>query len=98
MVWSNLWLATVTKGVHSEPTKYFTLIFKLNEENKDLPEIENRTDNIISDIQIRENEILPFLNMEITWAIFHADRYLPWAKDLLNIILSGFAIFVWWYF
>jgi hypothetical protein len=34
--------------------KYFTLISKLSEENKDLPEIENRTDNIISDIQIRE--------------------------------------------
>ena len=34
--------------------KYFTLISKLSEENKDLPEIENRTDNIINDIQIRE--------------------------------------------
>ena len=31
--------------------------------------------------------------MEIAWAIFHADGYLPWANDLLNIILSGFAIF-----
>jgi hypothetical protein len=48
--------------VHSEPTKYFTLISKLNEENKDLPEIENRTDNIISDIQIRENEIEDILH------------------------------------
>ena len=42
--------------------KYFTLISKLSEENKDLPEIENRTDNIISDIQIRENEIEDILH------------------------------------
>jgi hypothetical protein len=42
--------------------KYFTLISKLNEENKDLPEFENRTDNIISDIQIRENEIEDILH------------------------------------
>jgi hypothetical protein len=31
--------------------------------------------------------------MEITSAIFHPEGYLPWANDLLNIILSGFAIF-----
>jgi hypothetical protein len=31
--------------------------------------------------------------MEITWAIFHAEGYLSWANDSLNIILSGFAIF-----
>jgi hypothetical protein len=37
--------------------KYFTLISKLSKENKELPEFENRTDNIISDIQIRDNEI-----------------------------------------
>ena len=37
--------------------KYFTLISKLNEENKELSEFQNRTDNIISDIQTRENEI-----------------------------------------
>jgi hypothetical protein len=37
-------------------------MLKLNEENKDLPKIENRTDNIISDIQIRENEIEDILH------------------------------------
>jgi hypothetical protein len=45
-------------------TSDFTLISKLNEENKDLPEFENRTDNIISDIQIRENEIEDILHTE----------------------------------
>ena len=42
--------------------KYFTLISKLKEENKELPEFEKRTDNIISDIQIRENEIEDILH------------------------------------
>jgi hypothetical protein len=42
--------------------KYFTLISKLSEENKELPEFENRTDNIISDIQIRENKIEDILH------------------------------------
>jgi len=42
--------------------KYFTLISKLSEENKELPEFENRTDNIISNIQIRENEIEDILH------------------------------------
>jgi hypothetical protein len=38
------------------------LLYLSLEENKDLPEIENRTDNIISDIQIRENEIEDILH------------------------------------
>ena len=42
--------------------KYFTLISKLREENKELTEFENRTDNIISDIHIRENEIEDILH------------------------------------
>jgi hypothetical protein len=42
--------------------KYFTLISKLKEENKELPEFEKRTGNIISDIQIRENEIEDILH------------------------------------
>ena len=41
---------------------YFTLISILNDENKELPEFDNRTDNIISDIQIRENEIKDILH------------------------------------
>ena len=54
--------------VYDDPDKcelfntYFALISKLNEENKDLPEFENRTDYIISDIQIREHEIEDILH------------------------------------
>jgi hypothetical protein len=47
--------------------KYFSSISKLDEENVTLPQFDSKTNNIIHEIHITENEIIDVIQILVFW-------------------------------